>query len=60
VPSQQRTLMLFGGIGVLLLALVIAAAVFMKPLADETDDSSEPSQPQQSQPAPPARKPPLD
>jgi hypothetical protein len=60
VGSQQRMLMLLGGIGVLFLAFVIAFAVLSKPFGEETDVSGDPSQPEHSQPAPAAKKPPLN
>ena len=54
--SPQRLLMLIGVIGVLFLAGVIALALFLKPMGEETESDGQ----QQSQPAKPAKKTPLN
>ena len=51
--SPQRMLMVMGVVGVLVLAIVIALAFFLKPMGEELDGADQ----QQSQAAPPAKMP---
>jgi hypothetical protein len=56
--GNRHTMLVLGGIGLLFLALVVAAAIFLKPFSAEVDDSGQQSE--QSKPAPAPKKPPLN